>query len=144
MALSMKSVTEFTAGLKTTQREEVLAKLLTDGYVNPAMLAVLKEKKILETSDETFQMTIDAYRAGQPVYKDLQDTTGAGGKEKEDEKKPVNKFQKRIDELLADTAMPDIKEFNDAYEWIFANEPKLAQEYENDQLKTSGSTLKIV
>ncbi len=144
MAVSMKSVTEFTAGLKTTQREEVLAKLLADGYVNPAMLEVLKEKKILETTDETFQMTIDAYRAGQPLYKDLQTTEGAGGKEKEDETKPVNKFQKRIDELIADATQPDIKTFNDAYEWINANELELAQEYENEQLKTSGSTLKIV
>ncbi len=142
MAVSMKTVTEFTAGLKTTQREKDLNALLEDGYVDAAQIAVLKEKKILEVTDETFKMTIDAYRAGQPLYKDLQ--TIKGKDDEIDETKPVNKFQKRIDELVKDTAMPDIKEFNDAYEWIFANEPKLAQEYENDQLKKSGSTLKIV
>lgn len=146
LTTNMKTVTEFTAKLKKAQRKKALQALLDEFYINPAMLQVLKEKKILEVSDETFQMTIDAHRAGQPMYKNLQTTTGADGDElnEEDEKKPVNKFQKRIDELLADTAQPDIKTFNDAYKWIFANEPKLAQEYENDQLKTSGSTLKIV
>ncbi len=142
LTTSMKSVTDFTAGLKTTQREKDLNALLKDGYVDAAQIAVLKEKKILEVSDETFKMTIDAYRAGQPNYKKLQTTNG--NDDEVDETKPVNKFQKRIDELVKDTAMPDIKAFNDAYEWIFANEPKLAQEYENDQLKTSGSTLQIV
>ncbi len=142
LTTNMKSVTEFMAGSKTTQREKDLNLLLEDGYVNAAQLAVLKEKKILEVTDETFQMTIDAYRAGQPMYKKLQTTDGNDGDG--DEKKPVNKFQKRIDELIADTAQPDIKAFNDAYEWIFANESELAQEYENEQLKISGSTLKIV
>ena len=144
LTTNMKTVTEFTAELKKAQREKTLQALLDEFYVSPAILQVLKEKKILEVSDETFQMTIDAHRAGQPMYKDLQNTDGAGGNEKEDEKKPVNKFQKRVDELIADTAHPDIKEFNDAYDWIFANDSELAQEYENEQLKASGSTLKIV
>ena len=146
LTTNMKTVTEFTAELKKVQREKALQALLDEFYINPAMLQVLKEKKILEVTDETFQMTIDAHRAGQPMYKNLQTTTGAGGDEEseEDKKKPVNKFQKRIDELIADTAMPDIKSFNDAYEWINANEPKLATEVENARLKETKSELKIV
>ncbi len=144
LTTNMKTVTEFTAELKKAQREKALQSLLTDGYVNPAMLQVLNEKKILEVSDETFELTIAAHRAGQPLYKDLQTTDGASGKEKEDKKKPVNKFQKRIDELIADTTMPDIKLFNDAYEWINANEPELATEVENARLEETKSQLKIV
>lgn len=145
LTTSMKTVTEFTAGLKTTQREKDLNALLEDGYVDAAQLAVLKEKKILEVTDETFQMTIDAYRAGQPNYKKLQTTDGIDGEGNEiiDETKPVNKFQKRIDELIKE-ANNQINEFNDAYEWIIANEPALATEYENEELKATGSTLKIV